>query len=331
MENPSPALVPILFRPVYKDYIWGGGRIAARFGRSGTPAPCAESWEASAHPDGMSVAEGGPFDGRTLAELCETFGRELLGSWCEGTRFPLLVKLIDASKRLSVQVHPNDETAAARGGEPKTEMWYFLDAPEGAAVCAGLKEGVTPRVFSDAVKEKSVAALLRTVKAEEGKAIYIPGGTVHAICEGCFVLEVQQNSNTTWRVYDWDRVGADGRPRELHVARAMDAIDWHAPEMSLSTPYSMPASSPENSRERVLRSDYFTMERWTLRAPEKFVQDGSTFRIFFALEGDAEVRTASGSATTVPFGRTCLVPASLGECSAAPAAESGCRLVSVTL
>ena len=334
MESESrPSLVPLLFRPVYKDYLWGGTRIASRFGREGTPVPCAESWEVSAHPDGMSVVDGGPFAGRTLAELCETYGAELLGSWTEGRRFPLLVKLIDASKRLSVQVHPSDEGAEKHGGEAKTEMWYFLDAPEGAAVCAGLKKGVTPRVFADAVKEKSVASLLRTVKAEAGKALYIPGGLVHAICEGCFVLEVQQSSNTTWRVYDWDRVGADGKPRELHVARAAEVIDWHAPEMSLSTPYAMPPSSPDNLRERVLRSDYFTMERWTLRSPEAFDQDGRSFRIFFALDGDAEVRAPDGSATRVPRGRSCLVPASLGKCSAAPApgAETPVRLASVEL
>ena len=130
---------PLLFRPVYKDYLWGGDRIAKRFGRADAPALCGESWEVSAHPDGMSVVEGGPFDGRDLASLCEEFGAALVGSFAEGTRFPLLVKLIDAKKRLSLQVHPDDEGAARHGGEAKTEMWYFLEAAPGATVCAGLK------------------------------------------------------------------------------------------------------------------------------------------------------------------------------------------------
>ena len=308
---------PLLFRPVYKDYLWGGDRIAKRFGRADAPALCGESWEVSAHPDGMSVVEGGPFDGRDLASLCEEFGAALVGSFAEGTRFPLLVKLIDAKKRLSLQVHPDDEGAARHGGEAKTEMWYFLEAAPGATVCAGLKEGVGPRIFADAVKEHGVASLVRVVDAEPGKALYIPGGLVHAICEGCFVLEVQQSSNTTWRVYDWDRVGPDGRPRELHVARAMEVIDWKAPPASLSVPYAMKAADPRNKRERVVRSDYFTMERLTLRAPEAGTLDGRTFRILFAADADLVV-TDGGGETAVPRGRSCLLPASLGAYAVAP-------------
>ena len=322
---------PLLFRPVYKDYLWGGERIAARFGRADAPARCGESWEVSAHPDGMSVVDGGPFDGRDLASLCEEFGEAIVGSYAGGTRFPLLLKLIDARDRLSVQVHPNDEGAERHGGEAKTEMWYFLDAAPGATVCAGLKDGVGPRIFSDAVKEHGVPALLRVVDAEPGKALYIPGGLVHAICEGCFVLEVQQSSNTTWRVYDWDRVGADGRPRELHVARAMEVIDWKAPAASLCVPYPMKAADPRNKRERVVRSDYFTMERHELAAPEPFDLDGRSFRVLFAARGALLVRDGDRE-TPVPEGRSCLLPASLGRGSVAPAdASAGAELLSVEL
>lgn len=311
---------PLLFRPVYKDYLWGGSRIAERFARTGTPTPCAESWEVSAHPDGPSVVEGGPHDGRTLAALCEAFGPKLLGSYVEGTRFPLLVKIIDAARRLSLQVHPNDEGAARHGGEAKTEMWYFLDAAPGAFVCAGLKSGVGPRIFADAVKEKRVADLLRIVDVEPGKALYIPGGLVHAIGEGCFVLEVQQNSNTTWRVYDWDRTGPDGRPRELHVARAAEVIDWKAGGTGLCVPYAMPSGDPRNKRERIVRSDYFTMERLSLRAPEPCDLGGRSFRILFAARGAAAVRERDGGRETLlPEGRSCLLPADLGPCEIAPA------------
>lgn len=323
------SLGPLLFRPVYKDYLWGGSRISERFSRTGTPTPCAESWEVSAHPDGMSVVEGGPQDGRTLADLCEAFGAELLGSYVEGTRFPLLVKLIDASRRLSVQVHPDDEGAARHGGEAKTEMWYFLDAPAGATVCAGLKDGVGPRIFADAVKARQVSSLLRSVAVEPGKALYIPGGLVHAICEGCLVLEVQQSSNTTYRVYDWDRVGADGRPRELHVAKAMEVIDWKFGGMGLSTPFPMPSASPENARERVVRSEYFTMERLTLRAPEPGTLDGRSFRILFAVSAPLRVRFGGGE-TAVPAGRSCLLPASLGAYDVAPG-EGAAEAVALTV
>ena len=310
----SEALVPLLFRPVYKEYLWGGTRLLARFGRDEAPRPCAESWEVSAHPDGPSVVEGGPFAGRSLADLCAEYGEALLGRNVEGAKFPVLAKIIDARDRLSLQVHPNDENAARTHGEPKTEMWYFLEAPEGAVVCAGLKKGVGPRVFADAAKQGTLPSLLNAVPAVAGKALFIPGGLVHAICEGCLVFEVQQSSNTTYRVFDWGRVGADGKPRELHIAQAMDSIDWRLGAMELSTPFPMPAAAPGNVRERIVRSEFFTMERWTLRVPEPMVADGASFRILFAPGGALEIRSAAlAEPFAVPAGRSALVPASFGE------------------
>jgi len=309
----SEALVPLLFRPVYKEYLWGGTRLTSRFGRSDAPVPCAESWEASAHPDGPSVVEGGPFAGRALADLCAEYREALLGRNVDGAKFPVLAKIIDARDRLSLQVHPNDENAARTHGEPKTEMWYFLEAPEGAIVCAGLKKGVGPRVFADAAKQGTLPSLLNAVPAVAGKALFIPGGLVHAICEGCLVFEVQQSSNTTYRVYDWGRVGADGKPREMHVAQALETIDWKLGSMELSTPFPMPAAAPANVRERIVRSEFFTMERWTLREPEPAVADGASFRLLFAPEGALEIRSAAlAEPFVVPAGRTCLVPASFG-------------------
>ena len=328
----SDALVPLLFRPVYKEYLWGGTRLLDRFGREEAPRPCAESWEASAHPDGPSVVEGGPFDGRALADLCAEYGEALLGRNVGGAKFPVLVKLIDARDRLSAQVHPNDENAARTHGEPKTEMWYFLEAPEGGIVCAGLKKGVGPRVFSDAVKQGTVASLLNAVPVAAGKALFIPDGLVHAICEGCLVFEVQQSSNTTYRVHDWDRVGKDGKPRELHVAQAMESIDWKLGAMELSTPFPMPAAAAGNARERVVRSEFFTMERWTLRAPEPAVADGASFRIFFAPDGPLEIRSpALAEPFAVPAGRSCLVPASFGPYEFAGAGGAAATVLSVEI
>lgn len=310
----SEALVPLLFRPVYKEYLWGGTRLLDRFGRDEAPRPCAESWEVSAHPDGPSVVEGGPFAGRSLADLCAEYGEALLGRNAGGAKFPVLAKIIDARDRLSLQVHPNDENAARTHGEPKTEMWYFLEAPEGAVVCAGLKKGVGPRVFADAAKQGTLPSLLNAAPAVAGKALFIPGGLVHAICEGCLVFEVQQSSNTTYRVYDWGRVGADGKPRELHIAQAMESIDWKLGAMELSTPFPMPAAAPGNVRERVVRSEFFTMERWALRVPEPMVADGASFRILFAPGGPLEIRSAAlAEPFAVPAGRSALVPASFGE------------------
>lgn len=301
---------PLLFMPVYRDYVWGGDRIRERFSRPAAPSPCAESWEISAHPDGMGVVENGPCAGKTLAEICAESGAEILGTHCPDGRFPILVKLIDAKTRLSVQVHPDEGAAARYGGEAKTEMWYILDAPQDAFVCAGLRSGVGPRIFGDAIKDRKVASTLRTLPVSPGKAVFIPGGLVHAICEGCLILEVQQSSNTTYRVYDWDRVDAGGNPRMLHVKQAMEVIDWHAPEIGLFSSIPMKAAAASNKRDRVLRCDFFTMERFTLAEPEPFKPDGSSFRALFAPDGDVAINWADGQ-ETLPAGRSCLIPAAM--------------------
>jgi len=301
---------PLLFRPVYREYLWGGERIAARFSRGDTPSPCAESWEISAHPDGMGVVENGELAGQSLEALCTEYGKSLLGTHCADTRFPLLVKLIDAKTRLSLQVHPDEVSAERYGGEAKTEMWYILDAPKGAFVCAGLKAGVGPRILHDALIDKTVPSLLRTLNVVPGKAVFVPGGLVHAIGEGCLILEVQQNSNTTYRVYDWDRVGSDGRPRMLHMRQALEVIDWHAPEFDLMTPIPMKAAAAANKREKILRCDYFTMEKLALSEPEPVKPDGSSFRAIFVSEGSVELLWDDGR-LVIPHGRSCLVPASM--------------------
>jgi mannose-6-phosphate isomerase len=303
-------LYPMLFKPVYRDYIWGGTSIAGAFSRENTPTPCAESWEMSAHPDGMSIVENGEYAGKPLQELCEELGQDLLGSFCEGKVFPLLIKLIDAKERLSVQVHPNDESAKRYGGEAKTEMWYILDAKEDGKVCAGLKQGTGPRKFKDAIHDKVVTSLLTEVPVVKDKAIFIPGGLVHAICEGCMIYEVQQNSNTTYRVYDWDRVGPDGKGRPLHIREAMEVIDWHAPNIGLLNAIPMSANSKANKRERILRCDYFTMERYTLAEAENFENDGTSFISLFA-QNSAIVVKVDGVDYPVPAGRSCLIPAGI--------------------
>ena len=311
---------PLLFAPVYKNYFWGGSRIAAKFARADAPGVCAESWEISAHKDGMCVVENGQYAGMTLAELSSTFRESLLGTNNPDGKFPLIAKIIDARERLSVQVHPNDDTAPRCGGEAKTEMWYVMDAPPGAFVCAGLKEGVGPRIFTDTAKERRIPSLLRSLPVEPGAAVFIPGGLVHAICENCLMFEVMQNSNTTYRVYDWDRVGADGKPRESHFRQALEVIDWHAPESVLQIPYPMPSQNPANKRERVLRCDFFTMERREINAPEILARDGRSFLILFAQRGAAHIKYGAdrGSVLTLPHGRSCLIPASLRDFEIAP-------------
>lgn len=301
-------LYPLLFTPVYRDYIWGGEKIKESYDRANTPTPCAESWEVSAHPDGMSVVENGEFKGKSLRELCVEFGQEIMGSYCDTKEFPILIKIIDSKSTLSVQVHPNDEDAERYGGEAKTEMWYILGCEDEAKIYAGLKQGTGPRIFKDALHDKKVEELLNVVKATRDKALFVPGGLVHAIGEGCLIYEVQQNSNTTYRVYDWNRVDASGKGRPLHVQRAMEVIDWHAPNIGLLDAIPLNSSNEANRRERILRCDYFTMERFTLTATESFTSNGSSFTTVFAATADIKI-SGEGFDIVVPKGRTCLIPA----------------------
>lgn len=301
---------PLLFTPVYKNYMWGGERIRDQFTRPDTPTPCAESWEVSAHPDGRSIVENGPLCGKTLNTLCKEYGTSLLGTNCPDEKFPLLIKIIDAKSRLSVQVHPNEDSAARYGGEPKTEMWYILDAKEDAFVCAGFNKGVGPRIFTDALHAGRLPPLLKPLPVAPGKSVFVPGGLVHAIGEGCLILEVQQNSNTTYRVFDWDRIGSDGKPRLLQVREALEVIDWNAHSLGLQTPIPMKAENPANARERALRCDFFTVEQLTLTAPEPVTPTGRSFQVLFAPKSPVFIQTTSET-FTLPAGRSCLIPASM--------------------
>jgi mannose-6-phosphate isomerase len=219
----------------------------------------------------------------------------------------LLIKLIDAKQQLSVQVHPNDATAAAFGGEAKTEMWYVLDADPGAYVYAGLKAGCTPRALRAAVADETVEALLTTVPVQAGDAVYIPGGRVHAIGAGCLLLEVQQSSNTTYRLYDWDRKGPDGKPRALHVDEALQVIDWDDGK-DAKVFAGAGAAAPGADYREVYRSPYFRLEHGRFGEPFNGGTDGSTFEVLFCASGRCTLESAV-SVDRLTAGTSCLVPA----------------------
>lgn len=236
MERFMTPLYPLVFEPVYKDYIWGGERLKTLFGRANTPTPCAESWEISDRPEGMSVVSRGPLKGVTLAALTHERAPEMFGAGNSPDRFPLLCKIIDAHSRLSVQTHPNEVSAPALGGEPKTEAWYVLQSEPGAFVYAGLHPGVGEAELRQALSDGSVENLLRKLPVKRGDVVFLPGGRVHAIGEGCLLYEVQQNSNTTYRLFDWNRAGTDGKPRELHVEQALKTVLWRDEDDALMPP-----------------------------------------------------------------------------------------------
>ncbi len=302
---------PLRFIPVYKDYIWGGEKIVKTYERNQPPGIYAESWEVSPRLEGMSVVSHGRLAGQSLDELVNIYGTILLGDDGPADRFPLLIKLIDACKTLSVQVHPHDDNVILTGGEPKTEMWYVLDADPGAKVYAGLNPKVDESRFHQAIADNDFEGILREVPVAAGDAVYIPGGRVHAIGEGCLLLEVQQNSNTTYRIYDWGRLGHDGKPRPLHVDEAMKVIHWEDRE----DPKVMPRILRDEASctvQEILVTPYFRLERRLVRETWRMAGNGRTFASIFLASGAASIVWAGGT-MDASAGTTTFLPAALTE------------------
>lgn len=299
-------LYPLKFKPVYKDYPWGKTRLPSLFDRKAPEGIYAESWEISTHPDGESVVVNGEQAGQSLSDVLAVSGKEILGSLVEGNDFPLLIKLIDAAQPLSVQVHPNNGNAEAVQGEPKTEMWYFLN-DEPSQIYCGLKPGTTRADFVQAMEEESFEEILRAVPAENGGAAFVPGGRVHAIDAGCLILEIQQNSNTTYRVYDWGRVGNDGKPREMHVDKALQVIDFEDAE----DPVCVPVPTSSNVRN-ICTSEFFVLEEVTLDGSVDLLADGRSFHALFSADGGFELFYGEGRVEAVAKGESVLIPAALG-------------------
>ena len=217
---------PLLFKPLYQARVWGGRALGAVLGRAlPTGPPIGESWEVVDRPEAQSEVARGPLAGRTLRALIEQHTVDVMGrDWDAHRRFPILVKWLDCRERLSLQVHP--PVAAALHGEPKTENWYVAAAEPGAGMMIGLTRGVTREVFERALADTALEPLVHRVPVGAGDSMLVPSGRVHAIDAGSLILEIQQNSDTTYRVYDWGRVGLDGRPRQLHVDESLRCIDW---------------------------------------------------------------------------------------------------------
>jgi mannose-6-phosphate isomerase len=305
MEN---NIYPITFKPVYKDYPWGGSRIPQTYNRNEPDGIYAESWEISDHDDGMSVVSNGWMEGKTIRRILQDSPQEIMGTSVEGTTFPLLIKLIDAKQKLSVQVHPNDATAAGFGGEAKTEMWYLLGNNPTQVYC-GLNEGVTKESFLKAVEDGTSGDTMRPVPVVKDSAVFVRGGRVHAIDEGCLILEIQQNSNTTYRIHDWGRMGNDGKPRDLHIEQAVNVINWNDHDNPLVEPKLLVDTETFQCKE-VLACEYFRLEKLIFSAPLEVPMSGKTFHALFVSEGEA-VLSWGEETLTAPAGTSVLVPAAL--------------------
>ena len=309
-RGPMPPLYPLQFEPVFKDYPWGGRNLAAQFGRALPDGIVAESWEIAAHPNGSSTVRHGALAGRSLPQALEIWGEALVGRRnaraVQAGKFPLLVKLLDANTWLSVQVHPDDAYGLAHEGEyGKTEMWVVLHAKPGAELIYGFKAGVDRSAFAAAIAEERTADLLHRLPVQQGDVIFVPAGTVHALGPGLIVAEIQQNSDTTYRIYDW------GRPRPLHIAKAFDVLNFEQVEPEAYTP--VPLAGDGFRRELIGECAYFRSERFELPPGAAYEGrcDGSTFEIWGLLAGNAEIEGEWGSIALDAVDWT-LLPAGLG-------------------
>lgn len=271
-----PPISPLVFEPLFMERIWGGRRLETLFGKKLPPdKSIGESWEIVDRPEAQSVVREGPWRGQTLHELwidhrAEIFGAELPYS----SRFPILAKLLDARETLSLQVHPSAPVAASLGGETKNEVWYFAAADDGAEIFAGLRAGVQRAQFEQAIDDGSVADLVPRLPVKSGDSFFVPSGRLHAIGGGNLVVEIQQNSDTTYRVFDWARADASDQPRPLHRTESMRAINFEDIEPQLISA----------SGEQLLRSPHFVVELWELSTARP-ASERAAFAIFVCLNG----------------------------------------------
>lgn len=300
MTKEVAAMPAYLLSPVCKDYLWGGSRrLREDFGIQSGLNPLAEAWVLSCHPDGPSVLVSGPYSGRTFPEYLNEVGKKAWGTNCERfENFPVLIKLIDADQNLSIQVHPSDEYALAHEGQyGKTEMWIALEAEPHAYLYYGFRRPVTKEEFSKRIKDGTLTELLHKVQVKTGDVFFIPSGTLHAIGAGLVIAEIQQNSNVTYRVFDYDRVGADGKTRPLHVEKALMVTDLEPTE-------------PPNFGPHLGKCDYFTVDEYI--GPFSSGCDESSFHALLIMEGEG-VLACGGEKLRVKKGNCLFLPAGSGE------------------
>jgi mannose-6-phosphate isomerase len=333
----KPGLYPLKFTEIYKPYIWGGRGLAGIGKDLGGRAIVAESWEIVDRGPGergsedrgtlkrppavgagdVSIVKNGPFAGRSLRDLIETYGEDICPRTSNG-RFPIIIKFLDARDRLSVQVHPDDDYARAHegpGGTGKTECWYVMDAPPGAELVMGLTRGMGRERFAELLRLNRVEEGLNKVKVERGDVFFIRTGTVHTLLEGIMVCEILENSDTTYRLYDWGRAGSDGNPRPLHIEKALDVIafpgerEYDERMRSLSISYDR---SRANEEIRLIRCPSFNIDYLRLEGDFRLAVSPSHFHCLSVLSGTGSLEHANGE-LPMRQGETVLVPRPVGD------------------
>lgn len=302
------------FEPILRRYLWGGRRLGKRLGKPIGELDCAESWEIVDHGADQSRVLAGPQQGLTLHALVEQFQRELFGRHAPQTQFPLLFKFLDAQRTLSVQVHPTDQQAALldppdRG---KTEAWVVIDAEPGSLIYAGLKPGVDRQTLEAAIAAGTSEECLHRFEAKRGDCVFLPAGTVHALGAGLLIAEIQQASDTTYRLYDWNRTDADGRPRELHLEAGLKATNF---SLGPRTPQ-RGCATEEAHVERLVECEKFVLDRWKFDRPQSIGGD-DRFHLLAVLAGSVRL-PHDPTGQPLGVGRTALIPAALGPLEVRP-------------
>lgn len=314
-------LYPLIFEPIVKERVWGGRKLESLYHKPLPPTvPIGESWEISDRPGDASRITNGPLAGRDLRWLMEHQPTELLGSRAamQG-RFPLLIKVLDAAEKLSLQVHPPKALAPALRGEPKTEMWYIADAEPNAELYVGLKRGTTRGEFERRIEDGSVAQCFHRIKVRPGDAMFLPSGRVHAIGGGLVIFEIQQNSDTTYRVFDWNRVGLDGKPRALHVAESLASIDFNDFEPA---PIRAAFGGTGAVQGQVLvRDPLFTVEAVRMQAGSPLALAAGRMQIIGVVTGNLSIESNAAPVLLGP-GEFAVVPAALETASLQTRAEA---------
>ncbi len=303
-------MYPLLLKAPLKDYLWGGRRLIYEFGFETEKEKAAEGWMLSCHKDGNSIIRNGELAGSTLQEAIDIWGKASLGKNAASfTYFPILIKLIDAKDRLSVQVHPNDEYALAKEGEyGKTEMWYVVDCDEGAQLIYGFNQDITQGEFLERINSNNLSPVCNYVPVKKGDVFFIEAGTMHAIGKGILIAEVQQNSNTTYRVSDYGRLGADGKPRQLHIKQAVEVTETKKP----TRPYGNVGDVtlyPFGTVRELASCEYFTTELISLDG-NVGIYDNDSFVSLLILDGEVSL-SYTGGMMRLKKGDSLFLPASL--------------------
>ncbi|KIA99775.1 mannose-6-phosphate isomerase [Flavobacterium sp. KMS] len=305
-----PKLYPLQFEPILKDRIWGGEKLKTVLNKPITSKITGESWELSTVEGDVSIVANGSLKGKSLTDIIEEFPNEILGTKVHeqfGKQFPLLFKYLDAREDLSIQVHPNDKLAKERHNSfGKTEMWYVMQADENARIIVGFKEDSSKEEYLENLNNNTLVSILDDVKAKPGDVFFLETGTVHAIGAGLVVAEIQQTSDITYRLYDFDRVDAQGNKRELHVDLALDAINYN--KVDTYKEY----QKKTNESNVVVDCPYFTTNFIPLDGQVEVSKSGETFTVYMCIEGSFEIEY-DGNKLTYKKGDTVLVPAALNE------------------